>query len=113
MIAMKELIKMKTANYNIRLNPVIKSKAEETFAEFGLNLSEAINVFLHMSIKQCGFPFEIREPKFNTEIVKAIFETEQIIKDYDNGSRLPKAISNAYELFLAMDMEDEAEGDND
>ena len=39
---------MKTANYNIRLDPSVKAKAEETFAGFGLNLSEAINVFLHM-----------------------------------------------------------------
>ena len=25
---------MKTANYNIRLDPVIKTKAEETFSEY-------------------------------------------------------------------------------
>jgi DNA-damage-inducible protein J len=69
---------MKTANYNIRLDPVVKAKAEETFAEFGLNLSEAINVFLHMSIKLHGFPFEIRNPKLNVETMAAIQETEQI-----------------------------------
>ena len=69
---------MKTSNYNVRLDPEIKAKAEETFAEFGLNLSEAINVFLHMSIKQRGFPFEIREPKFTAETLSAIQETEQI-----------------------------------
>ena len=37
---------MKTTNYNIRIDPEIKAKAEQTFADFGLNLSEAINVFL-------------------------------------------------------------------
>jgi addiction module RelB/DinJ family antitoxin len=36
---------MKTTNYSIRIDPEIKTKAEETFAEFGLNLSEAITVF--------------------------------------------------------------------
>ena len=60
---------MKTANYNIRLDPEIKRKAEDTFSEFGLNLSEAINVFLHMAIKQHGFPFEIREPKLNAQVL--------------------------------------------
>ena len=43
---------MKTTNYSIRFDPEIKKKTEETFAEFGLNLSDAINVFLHMSISK-------------------------------------------------------------
>ena len=70
---------MKTANYNIRLAPDVKAKAEETYAEFGLNLSEAINVFLHMSIKWHGFPFEIRNPKLNVQTILAMQETEQIL----------------------------------
>ena len=101
---------MKTANYNIRLDPAVKTKAEETFAEFGLNLSEAINVFLHMSIKRCGFPFEIREPKLNAETLAAIQEAEQILEEYSNGSRTPKPFSNASEMFAAMDEEDAAAG---
>jgi len=101
---------MKTANYNIRLDPVIKAKAEETYAEFGLNLSEAINVFLHMSIKLEGFPFEIRNPKLSADTVLAIQETEQILDEYDRGLRSPQVITNAREMFAAMDAEDEAEG---
>lgn len=100
---------MKTANYNIRLDPAIKTKAEETFAEFGLNLSEAINVFLHMSIKQHGFPFEIRSPKLNAETLSAMQETEQILEEYDNGSRSVKTFTNARDMFAAMDLEDESE----
>lgn len=103
---------MKTANYNIRLDPAIKTKAEETFAEFGLNLSEAINVFLHMSIKRNGFPFEIREPKPTAETLAAMQETEQILEEYAGGSRVPKPFSNAHEMFAAMDLEDEVEGDD-
>ena len=100
---------MKTANYNIRLDPVVKTKAETTFAEFGLNLSEAINIFLHMSIKHNGFPFEIREPKLNADTLAAIQETEQIVEEYSNGSRMPKSFTNAREMFAAMDLEDEAD----
>ena len=102
---------MKTANYNIRLDPVVKARAEQTFAEFGLNLSDAINVFLHMSIKWNGFPFEIREPKLNTDTLLAIQEAEQILDEYSDGSRVPKAFANARELFAAMDAEDEAESE--
>ena len=100
---------MKTANYNIRLDPTIKTKAEETFAEFGLNLSEAINVFLHMSIKMCGFPFEIREPKLNAQTLLAMQETEQILDEYSRGTRIQKPFSNARDMFAAMDAEDIAE----
>jgi len=101
---------MKTTNYNIRLDPDIKIKAEETFAEFGLNLSEAINVFLHVSIKQRGFPFELRDARLSAETLSAMQETEQIIGEYANGTRMPKPFSNAREMFAAMDSEDEAEG---
>jgi DNA-damage-inducible protein J len=101
---------MKTANYNIRLDPTVKAKAEETYAEFGLNLSEAINVFLHMSIKWQGFPFEIRNPKLNTQTISAIQETEQILADYNNGVRIPRTFKDARDMFAAMDAEDIAEG---
>jgi len=103
---------MKTANYNIRLDPIIKAKAEETYAEFGLNLSEAINVFLHMSIKQAGFPFEVRNPKPNAETMLAMQETEQILEDYNNGTHAPRTFTNAREMFAFMDAEDELEGDD-
>jgi len=103
---------MKTANYNICLDPIIKAKAEETYAEFGLNLSEAINVFLHMSIKKAGFPFEVRNPKLNAETILAMQETERILEDYDNGTRVQRAFTNAREMFAFMDAEDEADGDD-
>jgi len=104
---------MKTVNYSIRLDPDIKLKAEKTFSEFGLNLSEAINIFLHMSIKRRGFPFEIRDPEINAETLLAIQETEHILTEYKNGARAPRSFANAYEVFSAMDSEDEAEGENE
>ena len=99
---------MKTANYNIRLDPAIKAEAEKTFAVFGLNLSEAINVFLHASILRCGFPFELREPRYNSNVIQAMEETEQIIEEYKNGSRSRKTFSNAHDLIRdILDEEDE------
>ena len=100
---------MKTANYNIRLDPTVKAKAEKTYAEFGLNLSEAINVFLHMSIKRAGFPFEVRNPKLSAETILAMQETEQILEDYNNSTRTPRTFTNAREMFAFMDTEDESE----
>jgi len=100
---------MKTANYNIRLDPVIKAKAEETYAQFGLNLSEAINVFLHMSIKWMGFPFEVRNPQLSAETLLAFQEAEEILDEYDSGKRNTGNYLNAQDIFAAMDAEDAAE----
>ena len=102
---------MKNVNYNVRIDPEIKSKAEETFAMFGLNLSEAITVFLHKAIRYNGFPFEVREPNLKTEVLQAMEETEQILKEYEDGTRKPESFTNAREMFAAMDLEDEAEGE--
>ena len=69
---------MKTTNYNVRLNPEIKAKAEETFALFGMNLSEAINIFLHKSILENGLPFQITAPKaqYGKEVYERIERIE-------------------------------------
>jgi len=104
---------MKTTNYNIRLDPEIKIKAEKTFAVYGLNLSEAINVFLHTSILRRGFPFELREPRLNTETVLAVQETDQIIEEYKTGIRKPRQFTNAHDMFEFMDKEEEADGVNE
>ena len=101
---------MKNVNYNVRIDPEIKSKAEETFAMFGLNLSEAITVFLHKSIRHNGFPFEVREPVPNARLLAAMEETEQILKEYEDGTRERPTYTTVREMFAAMDAEDEAEG---
>jgi len=46
---------------------------------------------------------------FKSELLFAIQETEQILKEYANGARAPKFFANAKEIFAAMDFEDEAE----
>ena len=40
-------------------------------------------------------------------------ETEQIIEDYKNGSRVSKHFSSAREMFAHMDSEDEGSGDDE
>jgi len=103
---------MKTANYNIRINPEVKSKAEATFATCGLNLSEAINVFLHMSIQWDGFPFNVRNTKLKSDTLLAMHEAEAILESYDRGTRIPRAYTNTSEMFAIMDAEDAAETDH-
>ena len=67
---------MKTTNYNVRLNPDVKAKAEETFALFGMNLSEAINIFLHKAILENGLPFAVTAPKYGRAVYDRIARLE-------------------------------------
>ena len=95
---------MKTANYNIRLNPEVKAKAENTFATLGLNLSEAINIFLHKAILEHGLPFDVKYTP-NNETLEAIQETEDILR----GKIKAKVYSTPEELFADWAKEDEEE----
>jgi DNA-damage-inducible protein J len=98
---------MKTANYSIRLDPNVKAEAEKTYAELGLNLSEAINVFLHMSIKRYGFPFEVVSPKPNEMLLASFKEADAILADPKR-----KSYTTIAELNAAMDAEDAAEDEH-
>jgi DNA-damage-inducible protein J len=97
---------MKTSNYNIRLDPSVKSEAEKTFAAFGLTLSDAITVFLHKAIMERGFPFSLRltengyTPEFEAEILA---EAKEAYAAVANGA---KTYRNAAELRAALDAED-------
>ena len=71
---------MGTTSLNINLDAAVKIQAEKTFAAFGLNLSDAINVFLHKSIMEHGFPFEVRGKTPNAEFQAAIDECDAMVK---------------------------------
>jgi DNA-damage-inducible protein J len=101
---------MKTASDNIRLDPAIKAEAEKTFGAFGLSLSEANNIFLHKAIMECGFPFEVRDPKPSMILLEAIEETEQIRKEYADGTRKPISFTNAHDLIQEIIAEKDQDG---
>ena len=93
---------LKTANINIRVNPVLKKSAEELFSSFGITLSDAINIFLNKSVMVGGLPFELKkEKKFNKETEEAIQET----KDIMSGKKKAKLYNSVSELFSDLDSE--------
>lgn len=89
----------RTANINVRTEPNTKSEAEAVYARFGLSLSDAINVFLNMSIMEGGFPFSVKQPRFNQETEAAMLETKDILAGKKNAHRY----SAAKELFEEID----------
>ncbi len=92
---------MKNATYNIRLDPSVKADAEKTFAAFGLNLSEAITVFLHKAIMEQGFPFDVRTSRASERLRAALREADAMLADPNL-----KTYASVEELNAALDVED-------
>ena len=93
----------RTANINVRTEPDTKAGAEAVYSSFGLSLSDAINVFLNMSIMEGGFPFSIKQPRYNKETAASMLEARDIIA----GKQDARRYSSARELFNDLDAEDE------
>jgi DNA-damage-inducible protein J len=46
----------------------VKKQAQELFAQFGLDMTTAVNMFLRQSIRQRGIPFALQLDPFFSEI---------------------------------------------
>ena len=62
-------------NYTIRLDADLRQEAEQLFADLGLNLSTAMNIFLRKAVEVGGIPFEVCRSRPNAETLAAIRET--------------------------------------
>ena len=72
---------MASTNINIRTDSTIKTRAEEIFEAFGLNMSTAINMFLRQTIRENGIPFELKLDMPNEITIAAIEEGRKLAKD--------------------------------
>ena len=66
---------MASVNLNICSDTETVERAEELFSSLGLDISTAVNMFLHSAIDFNGIPFVIRHG-YNSETEAAITETE-------------------------------------
>lgn len=63
---------------NLSLDPTLKAQASALFADLGMDLSTAINLFLRQAVRMQGLPFRVtRIP--SAETLAAMQETEDII----------------------------------
>ncbi len=57
---------MATSSMSIRMDSEVKAQAQELFAQFGLDMTTAINMFLRQSIRERGIPFDLHlEPSID------------------------------------------------
>lgn len=90
---------MKNTNMNIRMDSEVKQQAEALFAEFGLNMTSAINLFLRQSIREQSIPFEIALHTPNAETRKAI-------DDVRNRRNLSRPFHSIEELMEDLNADD-------
>lgn len=88
---------MVTKNLNIRVDKDIKDQAEQIYADLGLNMSTAVNMFLRASIRKSGIPFDLKLDVPNEATRQAIEEARSIaydknIESFDNIKDLREAL---------------------
>lgn len=70
-----------TTNISIRMDANLKAQADALFAELGMNLSTAFNIFVRQSLREGRIPFDISLNEPNAETIAAMLEAERIAKD--------------------------------
>lgn len=70
-----------TTNISIRMDAELKTQADALFAELGMNISTAFNIFVRQSLREGGLPFNITLNQPNKETIAAMLEAERIAKD--------------------------------
>ena len=93
------IIITKHTNLNIHISPDTKERAEALFANLGITLSDAVNMFLRQSLMTGGIPFEVKIPRYNAETEAAIQETSLI----SSGQLSAKSYRSAKALFEDLD----------
>lgn len=70
-----------TTNISIRMDADLKAQADALFAELGMNLSTAFNIFVRQSLREGRIPFDISLNYPNERMIAAMLEAERIAKD--------------------------------
>lgn len=70
---------LKIAEIRSRINPDLKENATRILAACGLNVSDAVHLFLHQVVTHNGLPFEVKAPNLINESCLSAFDTWQVI----------------------------------
>lgn len=93
----------KTDTLNIRIEPNLKKEAEKTLDDLGMNVAEAVTIFLKQVVLTESIPFNIKKPKYNDETLDAIKEALEMIKNPEKY----KSFNSVEELMEELNSEDE------
>ncbi|BEU87245.1 type II toxin-antitoxin system RelB/DinJ family antitoxin [Selenomonas sp. TAMA-11512] len=98
---------MAVVSTNIKIDEELKKDAQELFADLGMNLTTAVNVFLRQAIRFRGIPFRIRADEIpNEETREAIAEARRLKQDPNK-----KVYHSFDEIIAELDAEEAEEAD--
>ena len=88
---------MATTPTQIRIDADIKKQAMDLFSSLGLDMSSAVNLFLHQCVLRGGLPFSVEMPRLSQSTLDAMDEARRIsrdpnIKGYTSMDELKKAL---------------------
>ena len=69
---------MAKVSTNITIDADVKKQAQELFADLGMDLSTAINIYLKKALEEQGIPFEVTRKAPNKETVAAMEEVKNM-----------------------------------
>ncbi len=81
-----------TTNLNIRIDKDLKERAEAFFADLGLSMTTAFNIFVRQSLRQGKIPFEIIgtvDPFYSATNMRAL---EQSARELREGKTIVKTM---------------------
>ncbi len=88
---------MSTVPTQIRIDRDIKEQAGILFSGLGLDMSGAVNMFLHQCVLRGGIPFSVEMPHYKQSTLAAMEDARRISRDpnvpsYDNMDELKRAL---------------------
>ena len=80
-----------TTNLTIRLDSDLKKDCEALYAELGMSLSTAINVFLRQSLRKGGLPFDARlDDQPNRTTIEAMLRSTAVVFSSAGSKKAPR-----------------------
>ena len=90
---------MAKVSTSISIDADVKAQAQALFADFGLDLSTAINIFLRQSIRENCIPFSIQREVPNADTIAAMREADDMVNHPEQYETFPsmEALKRALE----------------
>ena len=90
---------MATTPTQVRVDTDIKREATALFAKLGLDMSGAVNLFLHQCVLRGGLPFAVEVPQYSDKTLSAMSEARRIsrapdVKGYNSMEELKAALDD-------------------
>lgn len=88
---------MATVATQVRIDRNVKEQAAALFSGLGLDMSGAINLFLHQCVLRGGLPFAVEMPQYSQRTLAAMEEARRISRDsgvpsYDSMDELKRTL---------------------